>query len=178
MADWVKGSLDAMLPQPRRAARPTHAIGHNCEAAWGGSASTAFIEMAGAAANHAGIRVARPSGSPAGAAGARCRGARCLAWAAAPLPTPARPLSGVGAAVRREDADLRRVAAHCRLAGIDLYHLDPRLADTQFEIAVDVDNPCAGNAARPIRATEGLAADVGFLDSALARAGVWRFRSR
>ncbi len=39
--------------------------------------------------------------------------------------------------------------ALANLARIDLSDLDPRLAHVSFEIAADVDNPCAGPTARP-----------------------------
>lgn len=159
MADGGEGSLDAVLAATggeRRHATVRDANGRPCRAAWGwlGDA-TAFIEMAEAAgleripraerrpldastygvgqlvleALDAGARriVLGLGGSATTDAGAglfQALGARLLDAAGAELPPGGAALS--------------------RLAGIDTGRLDPRLADVEFEIAVDVDNPLCG----------------------------------
>lgn len=186
MADGGEGSLDAVLAATggeRRRATVRDAIGRNCEAAWGWLGEhTAFIEMAEAAGLERitpGLRdPLRASTFGVGqlvlqALDAGARRVVLGLGGSATTDAGAGLFQALGARLfDDEGADLPPGggALH-RLAGIDLCHLDPRLADTQFEIAVDVDNPLCGErgAAAIFGPQKGASpADVDFLDSALA----------
>lgn len=159
MADGGEGSLDAVLAATggeRRHAVVSNANGQPCRAAWGWLGDgTAFIEMAEAAGLE---RIPRAERRPLEAT---TYGVGQLVTAA--LDAGARRIVlGLGGSATTDggaglfqalgahllDAEGGELpsggAALSRLAGIDISRLDSRLADVQFEIAVDVDNPLCG----------------------------------
>ena len=185
MADGGEGSLDAVLAATggeRRVATVRDANGQDCLAAWGWLAEqTAFIEMAEAsgleriapdarnalrastygvgqlvlhALDAGATRIVMGLGGSAttdGGAGLfQALGARLYDAEGSELPPGGGPLH--------------------RLVGIDIANLDPRLAETRFEIAVDVDNVLCGpmGAAAVFGPQKGASpAEVAFLDKAL-----------
>lgn len=159
MADGGEGSLDAVLAATggeRRHATVTNANGHPCGAAWGLLKNgTAFIEMA-AAAGLEQIPESERKPLEAGTYGvgelilaALDAGARRVVLGLGGSATTdggAGLFQALGARLLDEEgADLPAGgAALQRLARIDTTGLDTRLSDTEFEIAVDVDNPLCG----------------------------------
>ncbi|NLC36915.1 MAG: glycerate kinase, partial [Alcaligenaceae bacterium] len=186
MADGGEGSLAAVLAATsgqRRQARVQDANGSPCEAAWGwlGDA-TAFIEMAEAAGLE---RIALAQRQPLQASTygvgqlvleALNAGARRIVLGLGGSATTdggAGLLQALGAQLLdAHGAELPPGGAALKqLAHIDLSRLDARLADIQFEIAVDVDNPLCGErgAAAIFGPQKGATAhDVQLLDQALA----------
>jgi len=161
MADGGEGSLDAVLAATgghRRRAQVTNANGQTIMADWGDlGGGRAFIEMATAAgleqippqercalhatsvgvgqlivqaldagAHHLVLGLGGSACNDAGAGLLQALGARLLDQHGQPL-----PLGG---------------AALASLARLDLSGLDPRLQDTRFALAVDVDNVLCGAA--------------------------------
>ena len=160
MADGGEGTVDAILSAlagERRSSRVSGPLGEPVEARWGWlpESRTAIIEMAEASglqlvaldrrdacvsstqgtgelirealALGVGKVILTVGGSATNDGGAgmlKALGARFLDAAGAELPPGGLPLAG--------------------LARIDIDDLDPRLADVQFELAADVDNPLCG----------------------------------
>ncbi|MDH4608955.1 glycerate kinase [Pseudomonas sp. BN102] len=160
MADGGEGTVDAILAAlagERRSSRVSGPMGEPVEARWGWlpESRTAIIEMAEASglqlvaldrrdacvsstqgtgelireALELGVRkviltVGGSATNDGGAGMLKALGARFLDAAGAELPPGGLPLAG--------------------LARIDIDGLDPRLADVQFELAADVDNPLCG----------------------------------
>lgn len=160
MADGGEGTVDAILAAlagERRSSRVCGPLGEPVDARWGWlpESRTAIIEMAEASglqlvaldrrdacvsstqgtgelireALELGVRkviltVGGSATNDGGAGMLKALGARLLDAAGAELPPGGLPLSG--------------------LARIDIDDLDPRLADVQFELAADVDNPLCG----------------------------------
>jgi glycerate kinase len=186
MADGGEGSLDAVLDATggeRRSLQVRDAIGRPCQASWGWlGEGRAFVEMAAAAgleniapedrdalrastfgvgqliwdavqagARHIVLGLGGSATNDAGAGLLQARGVRLLDGQGQDLPPGGIALS--------------------RLAGIDSDGVDPRLAEVQFEIAVDVDNPlCGPRGASAIFGPQKGASpeDVRALDEALA----------
>lgn len=186
MADGGEGSLDAVLAATggeRRQTTVRNANGQACEASWGWlGQQTAFIEMA-AAAGLEGIpaNARKPLQASTYGVGqlilqALDAGARRIVLGLGGSATTdggAGLFQALGAHLfDAEGAELPPGggALH-RLAAIDTLRLDPRLANVQFEIAVDVDNPLCGErgAAAIFGPQKGATpADVEFLDAGLA----------
>lgn len=186
MADGGEGSLDAVLAATggeRRHARVRNANGQPCQASWGwlGDA-TAFIEMAEAA----GLEQIAPCDRRPLDAGTHGVGELVIEALNAGA---RRIVLGLGGSATTDGGAglLQALGAHLfdaeggelppgggalhRLASIDTVRLDSRLADVQFEIAVDVDNPLCGErgAAAIFGPQKGAtAAQVDLLDKALA----------
>lgn len=185
MADGGEGSLDAVLAATggeRRHASVRDANGRPCRAAWGWLPdAAAFIEIAQAVGLE---RVAEHARWPltAGTYGvgqliqeALNAGARRIVLGLGGSATTdggAGLLQALG--VHLFDAEGGELpaggAALDRLSRIDTVGLDPRLADVQFEIAVDVENPLCGEdgAAAVFGPQKGATpAEVELLDKAL-----------
>src|SRR5690554_201359 len=187
MADGGEGSLDAVLAatgRQRRLAVVKDANGRPSKAAWGWLGdSTAFIEMAEAAGlERIAIDERRPLEATTYGVGelvgaALDAGARRIVLGLGGSATTdggAGLLQALGAHLfDAEGGELPPGgAALHRLESIDTRRLDTRLADVQFEIAVDVDNPLCGErgAAAIFGPQKGASEqDVDFLDKALAR---------
>ena len=186
MADGGEGSLDAVLAATggeRRKAAVRDANGGQCDAEWGWLGNdTAFIEMAEAAGLE---RIPADQRKPLEASTygvgqlvlqALDAGARRIVLGLGGSATTdggAGLFQALGA--RLYDAQGGELppggSALHRLAGIDTRGLDARLADVQFEIAVDVDNPLCGErgAAAIFGPQKGATpGDVDCLDKALA----------
>ncbi|TAM70544.1 MAG: allantoinase AllB [Microbacteriaceae bacterium] len=185
MADGGEGTIDAAVGAgfELRTATVSGPTGEPVAAAFAVRGREAFVEMAQAS----GLAVL-PGGIP-DALGASTRGTGELIRAAldagcnrvvlgvggsATTDGGAGLLQGLG--VRLLDADGAELpgggAALSRLASIDLGGLDPRVADTDFILASDVDNPLLGptGAAAVFAPQKGAsAADVAVLEAGLAR---------
>lgn len=186
MADGGEGSLDAVLAATggqRRHALVQDANGAPCEAAWGWlGGATAFIEMAEAAGlERIPLAQRQPLSATTYGVGQLVRealdaGARRIVLGLGGSATTdggAGLFQALGGQLQdSQGTELGRGGAALQhLARIDVSQLDPRLADTQFEIAVDVDNPLCGErgAAAIFGPQKGAsAADVVLLDTALA----------
>jgi len=186
MADGGEGSLAAVLAATggeRRLAVVKDANGQPCKAAWGWLGDgTAFIEMAEAAGLE---RIAPAERRPLQAT---TYGVGQLVLAALDAGARRIVLGLGGSATTDGGAGLfQALGAHLfdaeggelppgggalhRLSSIDTLRLDRRLADVQFELAVDVDNPlCGARGAAAIFGPQKGASphDVEFLDKALA----------
>ena len=159
MADGGEGSLDAVLAATggqRRHAAVKNANGQLCEAAWGwlGDAA-AFIEMAEAAGlERIPVEDRRPLQASTYGVGqliseALDAGARRIVLGLGGSATTdggAGMFQALGGhLLDAEGSELPAGGgALLRLASVDTLRLDPRLANVQFEIAVDVDNPLCG----------------------------------